>query len=65
MLIKKDLGLVEITCGLVHASYSLPEWQAVKLTFFAPWVCHQRARVLRKKKNGDNSDLLCKTHVMF
>jgi len=30
------LGLVEMTCGLVHASYSLPEWQAVKLTFFAP-----------------------------
>ena len=27
-----------MTCGLVHASYSLPEWQAVKLTFFAP--CH-------------------------
>ena len=25
-----------MTCGLVHASYSLPEWQAVKLTFFAP-----------------------------
>ena len=25
------LGLVEISCGLVHASYSLPEWQAVKL----------------------------------
>ena len=24
-------------CGLIHASYSLPEWQAVKLTFFAPW----------------------------
>ena len=23
--------------GLVYASYSLPEWQAVKLTFFAPW----------------------------
>ena len=22
-----------MTCGLVHASYSLPEWQAVKLTF--------------------------------
>ena len=29
-------GLVEMTFGLVHASYSLPEWQAVKLTFFAP-----------------------------
>ena len=27
-----------MTCGLVHASYSLPELQAVKLTFFAPWV---------------------------
>ena len=25
-----------MTFGLVHASYSLPEWQAVKLTFFAP-----------------------------
>ena len=32
------LGLVEMTFGLVHASYSLPELQAVKLTFFAPWV---------------------------
>ena len=29
-------GLVEMTFGLVHVSYSLPEWQAVKLTFFAP-----------------------------
>ena len=29
-------GLVEMTFGLVHASYSLPEWQAVKLTSFAP-----------------------------
>ena len=29
---------VEMTCGLVHASYSLPEWQAVKLTFFAPYI---------------------------
>ena len=25
-----------MTCGRVHASYSLSEWQAVKLTFFAP-----------------------------
>ena len=25
-----------MTCWLVHAIYSLPEWQAVKLTFFAP-----------------------------
>ena len=28
--------LVETTFQLVHASYSLPKWQAVKLTFFAP-----------------------------
>ena len=33
---QRVLGLVEMTCGLVHASYSLPEWQAVKLTYFAP-----------------------------
>ena len=33
---KRVLGLVEMICGLVHAIYSLPEWQAVKLTFFAP-----------------------------
>ena len=32
-----ELGLAEMTCWLVHTSYSLPEWQAVKLTFFAPW----------------------------
>ena len=25
-----------MTCGLVYANYSLPKWQAVKLTFFAP-----------------------------
>ena len=25
-----------MTCGLAHASYGLPKWQAVKLTFFAP-----------------------------
>ena len=36
LLIKKGFGLVEMTCELVHASYSLPERQAVKLTFLAP-----------------------------
>ena len=41
---KRVLGLVEMTCGLVHTSHSLPKWQAVKLTFFAPyliWLCMQ------------------------
>ena len=29
-------GLIKLTLGLEHVSCSLPEWQAVKLTFFAP-----------------------------
>ena len=33
---KRVFRLAEMTCGLVHTSYSLPEWQAVKLTFFVP-----------------------------
>ena len=33
---QKVLGLVEMTSGLVNASFSLPEWQAVKMIFFAP-----------------------------
>ena len=27
-----------MTFALVHASYSLPEWQTVKETFFAPCI---------------------------
>ena len=34
-LIKTFLGLVETMFGLVNVSFSLPEWQAVKVTFFA------------------------------
>ena len=30
------LGLVEMTFGLVYASFRLPEWRALKITFFAP-----------------------------
>ena len=29
-----DRGLVEMTSGLVNASFSLPEWEAVKMIFF-------------------------------
>ena len=36
LLVKKLLGLVEMTSGLVNASFSLPERQAVKMIFFAP-----------------------------
>ena len=34
--VKKLLGLVEMTSGLVNASFSLPEWKAVKVIFFTP-----------------------------
>ena len=37
LLVKTFWGLVEMTSGLVNASFSLPEWQAVKMIFFAPW----------------------------
>ena len=36
VLIRTFLGLVEMMFGLVNVSFSLPEWQAVKMTFFAP-----------------------------
>ena len=36
LLVKKFFGLVQMTSGLVNASFSLPEWQAVKMIFFAP-----------------------------
>ena len=38
LLIKKFLGLVELTFGLVNASFSLPKWQGLKMTFFAACV---------------------------
>ena len=38
LLVKKLLGLVEMKSGLVNASFSLPECQAVKMIFFAPWI---------------------------
>ena len=36
LLVKKLLGLAEMKSGLVNASVSLPEWQAIKIIFFAP-----------------------------
>ena len=36
MLIKTFLGLVEMMFWPVNVSFSLPEWQAVEITFFAP-----------------------------
>ena len=36
MLVKKFLGLVKMPSGLLNASFSLPEWQALRMIFFAP-----------------------------
>ena len=36
LFVEKLLGLVEMTSGLVNATFSLPEGQAVKMIFFAP-----------------------------
>ena len=38
LLIKMFLGLGEMIFGLVNVSFSSPEWQALKMTLFAPWV---------------------------
>ena len=38
LLIKTFLGLVEMMFGPVNVSFTLPKWQAVKMTFFAPWT---------------------------
>ena len=35
LLVKKLLGQAEVTSGLVNASFSLPEWPAVKIILFA------------------------------
>ena len=37
LLVKKFLGPVKMMSGLVNASFSLPEWQAVsQMIFFSP-----------------------------
>ena len=38
---KNFFGVVKMTVGLVHASYSLSKWQSVKLTFFAPFFSEE------------------------
>ena len=53
MLIKMFFsGLVEMTFGLGRASNSLPEWQAVKLTFFAPCIELTRSRLQDSGERG-------------
>ena len=50
LLVKKLLGLVEMTTGLVNVNFSLPKRQAVKMIFFAPWNVVE-ANVFKHKKH--------------
>ena len=53
VLIKTFLGLVEMMFGLVNVSFSLPKWQAVKMTFFAPclsWLLSSPSTTTANKK---------------
>ena len=49
LLIKTFLGLVEMMFGLVNVSFSLPEWQAVKMIFFTPFLLRSRKKTAEKK----------------
>ena len=46
LLIKTFLGLVEMMFGLVDVSFNLPEWQAVKMIFFAPCLPKEQRNTL-------------------
>ena len=52
LLVKKFLGLVEMTSGLVNASFSLPKWQAVKMIFFAPCITHTNLKRQTERAAG-------------
>ena len=43
LLVKELLGLLEMMTGLVHACFSLPERQAVKVIFIAPCDGNRRS----------------------
>ena len=63
LLVKKLLGLVEMTSGLVNASFSLPKWQAVKVIFFA--LCQRHIFFFISLKNGPNVALFYEIHCDF
>ena len=60
-LIRRTL-LVEMTFGLVNASFSVPKWQAVKLTFFAPCVILSSSQ---KKNNSPWPLQICLQLICF
>ena len=52
-----------MTSGLVNASFSLPEWQAVKMIFFAPCVLTTELR--RTRGELDHIQGSCMTCVLI
>ena len=50
LLVKTFVGLVEMMLELVNVSFSLPEWQAVKMIFLAPWTIASHAGVFREAR---------------
>ena len=65
LLIKTFLGLVEMTSGLVNVSFSLPEWQAVKMIFFAPCFRIRFLPLFQCKKSTSKGDFsLAYRHVV-
>ena len=58
LLVKKLLGLAEMTSGLVTASSNLPEGQAVKMIFFAPWITKENLTVYQKSLILWNLDIM-------
>ena len=52
-----------MTSGLVNASFSLPEWQAVKMIFFAP--CPLTTELRRTRGELDHIQGSCMTRVLI
>ena len=64
LLIKMFLGLVEMTFELVNVSDSLPKWQAVKMTFFAPWTVFFKI-FLMEQTSIDQCAFLARPYASF
>ena len=50
-----------MTCGLLHASDSLPKWQAVKLTFFASCIKSKVLKILTCIRQENANEQYCDT----
>ena len=65
MLDEKLLGLVEMTSGLVNAGFSLPEWEAVKMIFFAPCPFNRPLKEVPHLLSGRESTGRKSDHLNF